>query len=90
MNAGTFEIAVKGTLSPAFAAAFDGFSATVSQHCTRLVGWLPDQERLLGAVGLCVELISVAPPIESECMPPGEDAATGPTTPSDASGLDHG
>jgi hypothetical protein len=85
---------VKGTLSPAFAAAFDGFSATTSQHCIRLVGWLPDQERLHGALGplgaLSVELISVAPPTESECMPPGEDAATRLPAPGDASGLDHG
>jgi len=64
MSAGTFEIIITGTLSPAFVAAFDGFTATTSpQGLTHLVGWVPDQAKLHGALGLLrdlgIDLVSV-------------------------------
>lgn len=80
MNAGTFEIVVKGTMSPTFLAAFDGFSATASQHHTRLVGCMPDQAQLHGALAMLrdlgVELISVVqltPPSDAPCPSPEEN-----------------
>jgi hypothetical protein len=64
MSAGTFEIIINGTLSPAFVAAFDGFTATTTpQGLTHLVGWVPDQAKLHGALGLLrdlgIDLVSV-------------------------------
>ncbi len=72
MSAGTFEIVIRGELSPAFAAVFDGFEVeSADSGSTRLVGWVPDQARLHGALemlrDLGIELVSVtriSPPVE--------------------------
>ncbi|MET0974430.1 MAG: hypothetical protein ABWX82_02015 [Leifsonia sp.] len=66
MSAGTFEIVVKGTLSPAIMAAFEGFTASPrTDGTTHLVGSVPDQARLHGLLGmlqdLTIELVSVTP-----------------------------
>lgn len=60
----TFEIVIKGTLSPALTAAFDGFDVTSVEHGrTHLVGEIPDQARLRGLLDvlgtLNIELVSV-------------------------------
>ena len=66
MNAGSFEIVVKGRLSPTLIAAMDGFEV---KRCdlglTHLVGWVPDQARLHSTLELLrdlnIELVSVNP-----------------------------
>jgi hypothetical protein len=62
----SFEIVIKGTLSPPVAAAFPGFTVTrVEGGRTHLVGPIRDQARLHGLLevlgGLNIELISVNP-----------------------------
>jgi hypothetical protein len=72
MSAGTFEIVIRGELSPAFAAVFEGFEVErADSGSTRLVGWVPDQARLHGALemlrDLGIDLVSVtriSPPVE--------------------------
>lgn len=64
MSAGTFVIVVNGTLSPAFTAVFEDFTvATTPEGLTQLTGWVPDQARLHGALGMLrdlgIELVSV-------------------------------
>lgn len=64
MTAGTVEIVIKGTLSPAFIAVFESFIATTDPHgLTHLVGWVPDQAKLHATLGLLrdlgIELVSV-------------------------------
>lgn len=64
MGAETFEIVVKGRLSPALVAAIKGFEVTRCERgMTHLVGWVPDQARLHGTLELLrdlnVELSSV-------------------------------
>jgi hypothetical protein len=66
LNAGSFEIVVKGRLSPTLIAAMDGFEV---KRCdlglTHLVGWVPDQARLHSTLELLrdlnIELVSVNP-----------------------------
>lgn len=66
MNAATFEIVVKGRLSPTLIAAMDGFEVSrCDLGLTHLVGWVPDQSRLHGTLerlrDLNIELVSVNP-----------------------------
>jgi hypothetical protein len=66
LSAQTFEIVVKGRLSPTLVAAIAGFEVS---HCdlgmTYLVGWVPDQSRLHSTLELLrdlnIELTSVNP-----------------------------
>ncbi len=66
MGAESFEIVVRGRLSPTLAAALDGFEVS---HCdnglTHLVGFVPDQSRLHGLLDLLrdlnIELVSMNP-----------------------------
>jgi hypothetical protein len=62
----SFEIVIKGTLSPPVAAAFSGFAVTrIERGRTHLVGPIQDQAGLRGLLetlgGLNIELISVNP-----------------------------
>jgi hypothetical protein len=64
VRAGTFEIVVAASLSPALVAAFDGFTVSRTEHgMTHLVGWVDDQARLNGLLelmaDLTIELVSV-------------------------------
>lgn len=66
MNAGSFEIVVKGRLSPTLIAALDGFEVSrCALGLTHLVGWVPDQARLHSTLELLrdlnIELVSVNP-----------------------------
>lgn len=66
MAAETFEIVVKGRLSPALTSALDGFEVSRCEHgMTHLVGWVPDQSRLHSLLerlrDLNIELASVNP-----------------------------
>jgi len=66
LNAGSFEIVVKGRLSPTLIAAMDGFEVSrCDLGLTHLVGWVPDQARLHSALerlrDLNIELVSVNP-----------------------------
>jgi hypothetical protein len=62
----SFEIVVKGRLSPTLMAAVDGFEVSHCDHgLTHLVGWVPDQSRLHSTFELLrdlnIELVSVNP-----------------------------
>ena len=62
----TFEVIVRGRLSPRLLVAFDCFEATNCDHgMTRLVGCVPDQEALHQLFHLLrdlnIELVSVNP-----------------------------
>jgi hypothetical protein len=64
VRAGTFEIVVTGTLSPALVTAFDGFTVSRADNGeTHLMGWIDDQARLNGLLellaDLTIELVSV-------------------------------
>jgi hypothetical protein len=66
LSAETFEIVVKGRLSPTLVAALDGFEVSQCDHgMTHLVGWVPDQARLHSTLevlrDLNIELTSVNP-----------------------------
>jgi hypothetical protein len=66
LNAGSFEIVVKGRLSPTLIAAMDGFEVSrCDLGLTHLVGWVPDQARLHSTLemlrDLNIELVSVNP-----------------------------
>lgn len=66
MTIESFEIVIKGTLSPPVAGAFSGFVVTrIEGGRTHLVGPIQDQAGLHGLVetlgGLNIELISVNP-----------------------------
>lgn len=66
MSAESFEIVVKGRLSPTLIAAVDGFEVSRCDHGeTHLVGWVPDQARLHSTLealmDLNIELVSVNP-----------------------------
>jgi hypothetical protein len=66
LNAGSFEIVVKGRLSPTLIAAMDGFEVSRCElGLTHLVGWVPDQARLHSTLemlrDLNIELVSVNP-----------------------------
>ncbi len=57
MSAQSFEIVVKGRLSPALIAAIQGFEVThVENGMTHLVGWVPDQSGLHGTLELLQDL----------------------------------
>lgn len=66
LGAKSFEIVVKGRLSPTLRAAIDGFEVSYCDRgLTHLVGWVPDQSRLFSTLELLrdlnIELISVNP-----------------------------
>jgi hypothetical protein len=66
MSVRSYELQVKGTLSPALVAAIEGFEVShVEQGRTTLVGWVPDQTRLYSTLevlrDLNIELLSVNP-----------------------------
>ena len=66
LGAETFEIVVKGRLSPTLVAAIDGFEVSRCDHgLTHLIGWVPDQARLHSLLELLrdlnIELSSVNP-----------------------------
>ena len=66
MGAETFEIVVRGRLSPTLVAALDGFEVSrCDRGLTHLVGWVPDQARLHSVLeilrDLNIELTSVNP-----------------------------
>jgi hypothetical protein len=66
MSARSYEIQVKGTLSPTLVAAIEGFEVCqVGEGRTTLVGWVPDQARLFSTLevlrDLNIELVSVNP-----------------------------
>lgn len=70
MSAQSFEIVVKGRLSPTLVAAIDGFEVIgVEEGRTTLVGWVPDQSRLHGTIELLrdlnIELVSVNPSLNA-------------------------
>ena len=81
LGADTFEIVVKGRLSPTLVAAIEGFEVT---HCdqgqTHLVGWVPDQARLHSLLELLrdlnIELTSVNPVRSGK--PDRSDGGSGP------------
>jgi hypothetical protein len=82
LNAGSFEIVVKGRLSPTLIAAIEGFELSRCDHgITHLVGWVPDQARLHGTLELLrdlnIELVSVNP-VETQDLqtPDAETRAT--------------
>jgi hypothetical protein len=55
--AGSYEIVVAASLSPALIAAFDGFTVSGTEHgMTHLVGWVDDQARLNGLLELMADL----------------------------------
>ncbi|MGL4258043.1 hypothetical protein [Microbacterium sp.] len=60
------EIVVRGTLGPDLVAALPGFTVEVTPDaCTRVVGTIPDQARLLGLLDMLdelhIEVVSVNP-----------------------------
>jgi hypothetical protein len=66
MSARSYEIQVKGTLSPTLIAVIEGFEVShVEQGRTTLVGWVPDQTRLFSTLAvlrdLNIELVSLNP-----------------------------
>lgn len=66
MSAQSFEIVVRGRLSPMLVAAIEGFEVRAVDHgLTHLIGWVPDQARLFGLFevlsDLNIELESVNP-----------------------------
>jgi hypothetical protein len=66
LNAGSFEIVVRGRLSPTLTAAIEGFEVSrFEKGLTHLVGWVPDQARLHGTLemlrDLNIELVSLNP-----------------------------
>jgi hypothetical protein len=82
LNAGSFEIVVKGRLSPTLIAAIDGFELSRCEHgLSHLVGWVPDQARLHGTLeilrDLNIELVSLNPKPSPETDTPVLDGAAG-------------
>ena len=64
MSARSFQIEVRGTLSPTLVAALEGFEVGhVECGKTTLIGWVPDQARLFSTLerlrDLNIELISL-------------------------------
>jgi hypothetical protein len=77
LNAGCFELVVRGRLSPTLIAAVDGFDVSrCDLGLTHLVGWVPDQARLHSVLELLrdlnIELVSVNP-VESPELQAHED-----------------
>lgn len=57
MSAGTFEIVVKGKVSPTVLLALDGLEVSrYDEGKTCLVGWVPDQARLHGLLAIFRDL----------------------------------
>jgi hypothetical protein len=88
VGANSFEIVVKGRLSPTLTAAIDGFEVSHCDHgLTHLVGWVPDQARLHCTLELLrdlnIELISVNP---AQLHEPDALDAQGGTTRGDSNG----
>jgi hypothetical protein len=89
LNAGSFEIVVKGRLSPTLIAAMDGFEV---KRCdlglTHLVGWVPDQARVHSTLELLrdlnIELVSVNPMESPELYAPEGPRSSTPTGATDA------
>ena len=74
LNAESFEIVVKGRLSPTLTAAIDGFEVSrCDLGLTHLVGWVSDQARLYSTLealrDLNIELVSVNPIGSEETRP---------------------
>ena len=75
MSTRSYEIQVKGTLSPTLLAAIEGFEVShVKEGRTTLVGWVPDQTRLFSTLevlrDLNIELVSLNPgPDQSISVP---------------------
>jgi hypothetical protein len=66
MSARSYEIQVKGTLSPTLIAVIEGFEVSrIEQGRTTLVGWVQDQTRLFSTLevlrDLNIELVSLNP-----------------------------
>jgi hypothetical protein len=66
MSARSYEMLVKGTLSPTLVAAIEGFEVShVADGRTTLVGWVCDQARLFSTLevlrDLNIELVSLNP-----------------------------
>ncbi len=66
MSTRSYEIQVKGTLSPTLLAALEGFEvSSVERGRTTLVGWVSDQARLFSTLevlrDLNIELVSLNP-----------------------------
>jgi len=66
MSTRSYEIQVKGTLSPTLVAAIEGFEVShVDRGRTTLVGWVSDQTRLFSTLevlrDLNIELVSLNP-----------------------------
>jgi hypothetical protein len=66
MSTRSYEIQVRGTLSPTLIAVIEGFEVShVEQGRTTLVGWVPDQARLFSTLealrDLNIELVSLNP-----------------------------
>lgn len=86
MGADSFEIVVRGRLSPTLVVALDGFEVSCfDDGLTHLVGFVPDQSRLHSLLELLrdlnIELVSVNPVgvLPSERPPVGtRSSATSP------------
>ncbi len=81
LNAGSFEVVVRGRLSPTLIAAIDGFEVSrCDQGMTHLVGWVQDQARLHSTLevlrDLNIELVSVNPRPSPESHPLDPNGAT--------------
>jgi hypothetical protein len=66
MSTRSYEIQVKGTLSPTLVVAIEGFEVSHVEHGrTTLIGWVPDQARLFSTLevlrDLNIELMSLNP-----------------------------
>ena len=89
LNAGSFELVVKGRLSPTLIAAMDGFEVSrCDLGLTHLVGWVPDQARLHGVLELLrdlnIELVSVNPVEAPDIQAREDDESSTPRGESDA------
>jgi hypothetical protein len=85
VGAQTFEIVVKGRLSPTLVAALDGFEVSrCGDGLTHLVGWVPDQARLHSLLELLrdlnIELASVNPAPIAQPGPGADEAGTTSST----------
>ena len=77
-------ILLRGHLGPALVAALDGFDVRATDDgCTRVVGRVPDQAKLIGLLDmfdeLHIEVVSVNPlPGAADDSPAQGDVAPGP------------
>jgi hypothetical protein len=82
LSARSFQIEVKGTLSPTLLTAIEGFEVSRVEHGkTTLVGWVPDQARLYSTLevfrDLNVELVSVNPCPDDQVITPPRNLKEG-------------